>query len=390
MRIGAALSTLFDPAQAAIEAASTALDRLEGEGASLAVLVASREHAVAAETILEVTRKVAGAERVIGCVAEVVVGGAREVEEGPAVSVWLAALPEPPETFDMQFVRAGDGGVLAGYPIGSEVGPYLVMGDPFTFPMEHLLAYVNDRLPGTVVMGGMASGGLAPGQTRLFLDDRVVEEGAVGARLPGVRIHSLVSQGCRPVGSVYTVTRAEGNVIHELGGHPPLERIQEMVARLTPEDRLLVQQGLHIGRVIDPYKSEPVRGDFLVRGVIGSDPQTGAIAVGDRIEVGESVQFHVRDAATADEDLRELLGRAPADSAAGALLFTCNGRGTRLFSAPDHDAALVSDMLGGAALAGFNCAGEIGPVGGENFLHGFTASIALLTEDRPDESAADG
>jgi small ligand-binding sensory domain FIST len=142
--------------------------------------------------------------------------------------------------------------------------------------------------------------------------------------------------------------------------------------------------------VIDPYKSEPVRGDFLVRGVIGSDPQTGAIAVGDRIEVGESVQFHVRDAATADEDLRELLGRAPADSAAGALLFTCNGRGTRLFSAPDHDAALVSDMLGGAALAGFNCAGEIGPVGGENFLHGFTASIALLTEDRPDESAADG
>lgn len=380
MRVGAALSILTDPAQAAIEAASLALDRLKGAGPSLAVLVASREHAAAAETILQTTRKVAGAERVIGCVAEVVVGGAREVDEGPAVSVWLAALPEPPETFDLRFVRTDGGGVLAGYPIGSHVGPYLMMGDPFTFPMDHLLSHVNDRLPGTVVMGGMASGGLAPGQTRLFLDDRVVEEGAVGARLPGVRMHSLVSQGCRPVGNVYTVSRAEGNVIHELGGHPPLERIQEMAARLTPEDLLLVQQGLHIGRVIDPYKAEPVRGDFLVRGVIGSDPESGAIAVGDRIEVGESVQFHIRDAATADEDLRELLSQA-GEALAGALLFTCNGRGTRLFSAPDHDAALVSDMLGYPPLAGFNCAGEIGPVGGENFLHGFTASIALFTDD---------
>lgn len=374
-----------------MEAASIALGQLEGEDASLAVLVASRDHAASAETVLARIREVAGSARVMGCVAEVVVGGDREVEEGPAVSVWLAALPEPPETFALQFVRTGDGGVLAGYPIGSEAGPYLVIGDPFTFPMDHLLAYVNDRLPGTVVMGGMASGGLAPGQTRLFLDDRVIEEGAVGVRLPGVRIDSLVSQGCRPVGSVYTVTRAEGNVIHELGGHPPLARIQETVQRLTAEDRLLVQQGLHIGRVIDPYKSEPVRGDFLVRGVIGSDPQTGAIAVGDRIEVGESVQFHVRDAATADEDLRELLaGATTVDAASGALLFTCNGRGSRLFSVADHDASLVSRLLGAPPLAGFNCAGEIGPVGGMNFLHGFTASIALFTEGRPGEDPAEG
>lgn len=380
MKMGAGLSMQSDPSEAATAAASAALEQLEGVDPSLAVLVASRQHSSAAETILDITRKVAGAERVIGCIAEVVVGGAREVDDGPAVSVWLAALPEPAETFDLQFVRAGEGGVLAGYPIGSKGGPYLVMGDPFTFPMDHLLAYVNDRLPGTMVMGGMASGGMAPGQTRLFLDDRVLEEGAVGARLPGVRIQSLVSQGCRPVGSVYTVTRAEGNVIQELGGHPPLERIQETVARLDPGDRILVQQGLHIGRVIDPYKSEPVRGDFLVRGVIGTDPESGAIAVGDQIEVGESVQFHVRDAATADEDLRELLGRSGPATAAGALLFTCNGRGTRLFSVPDHDAALVSDMLGDPPLAGFNCAGEIGPVGGQNFLHGFTASIALFAE----------
>ena len=198
--------------------------------------------------------------------------------------------------------------------------------------------------------------------------------------MPGIRIRALVSQGCRPIGNVYAVTRAEGNVIHELGGRPPLQRLQELVGTLSPEDRELVGRGLHVGRVIDEYKAELGRGDFLIRGVMGVDPQSGALAVGDRIEVGETIQFHVRDAATADEDLRTLLQRE-AEPAAGALLFTCNGRGSRLFSVPDHDASLVSEKLGGLPLAGFNCAGEIGPVGGKNFLHGFTASIALFVED---------
>jgi small ligand-binding sensory domain FIST len=223
-------------------------------------------------------------------------------------------------------------------------------------------------------MGGMASGGIEPGDTRLFLDDRVVETGAVGARVPGIRIRALVSQGCRAIGNVYAVTRAEGNVIHELGGRPPLQRLQELVETLPPGDRELVGRGLNVGRVIDEYKAELERGDFLIRGVLGVDPQSGALAVGDKIEVGETIQFHVRDAATADEDLRTLLERE-AEPAAGALLFTCNGRGSRLFSVPNHDASLVSEKLGGLPLAGFNCAGEIGPVGGKNFLHGFTASI---------------
>jgi small ligand-binding sensory domain FIST len=190
----------------------------------------------------------------------------------------------------------------------------------------------------------------------------------------------LVSQGCRPIGRAFTVTRAEGNVIHELGGRAPLERLQELVEASSPRDRELLGRGLHVGRVIDEYITDPERGDFLVRGVLGLDPQTGALAVGEAIEVGQTIQFHVRDAETADEDLRTLLDGANG-TAAGALLFTCNGRGTRMFSVPNHDAALVSERLGGAPLAGFNCAGEIGPVGGKNFLHGFTASIALLDED---------
>ncbi|MGH2671757.1 MAG: FIST signal transduction protein, partial [Actinomycetota bacterium] len=255
----------------------------------------------------------------------------------------------------------------------------LLIGDPFSFPTDLLLEHLNERVPGTVVMGGMASGGTAAGETRLFLDDRVMDHGAVGVRLPGTRIRPIVSQGCRPVGNAYTVTQAEGNVVQGLGGRPPLERLRELVAMLPPGDRELLGRGLHVGRVIDEYKAEPGRGDFLVRGVVGVDQQSGAMAVGDEIEVGETIRFHVRDAESADEDLRTLLERE-AEPAAGALLFTCNGRGSRLFSVPDHDASLVSKMLGGPPLAGFNCAGEIGPVGGKNFLHGFTASVALLVD----------
>jgi small ligand-binding sensory domain FIST len=380
MRIGTALSIHGDPATAAAGAAAEAGARLGGADASLAIVVASQEHAPWAGSVLDAVRRTARPERVVGCVAEMVVEGDREVESGPAVAVWLASLPQPAETFHMEFVRTSEGGVFAGYRFEEGgPGPYLLIGDPYTFPTDPLLGHVNERAPGTVVMGGLASGGMRRGDTRLFLDDRVLDSGAVGARVPGTRIQPLVSQGCRPVGNPYTVTKAEGNVIHELGGVPPLQRLRELVAKLPPEDRELVGQGLHVGRVIDEHKAEPERGDFLVRGVIGVDPDSGALAVGDTIEVGETIRFHVRDAATADEDLRTVLERE-AEPAAGALLFTCNGRGSRLFSVPDHDASIVSEKLGGLPLAGFNCAGEIGPVGGKNFLHGFTASIALFAE----------
>src|SRR5712691_7839061 len=222
MRIGAALSTDPDPAKATSEAVEEARSRLGGREVSLALVVASRHHAASAEVVSEAVRVNAGPEGVIGCIADTVVGGDREVEDGPAVAVWLASLPKPVETFHMEFIRTSEGGVFAGYRF-EEVGPgpYLLVGDPFSFPTDLLLGHVNERVPGTVVVGGMASGGMGPGDTRLFLDDRVVETGAVGARVPGILIRALVSQGCRPIGSVYTVTRAKGNVIRELGGRPP-------------------------------------------------------------------------------------------------------------------------------------------------------------------------
>jgi small ligand-binding sensory domain FIST len=390
MKVGAGLSTDPVARSAAMEASRTAYGSLVGRTVDLAVVFASVHHASVADQVLDAVHEVASPDALIGCVGEAVVGGSREVEAEPAVSVWFGSLPKPAETFHMQFVSLPSGGAFAGWhfqPDETEdrVPVHLMICDPFTFPADLLLQHVNEAVPGALVIGGNASGGGQAGQTILFQDREIHREGAVGVRLPGaVSTRALVSQGCRPIGDALVVTRAEQNVVFELAGRPPLERLRETVAALSPPDRELVAHGLHVGRAIDEYKAELGTGDFLVRGVIGADPNTGAVAVGDHLEVGQTVRFHVRDAATADEELRALLeGEVGALSGrpAGALLFTCNGRGTRLFPTPDHDARLVSSYLGDVPLAGFFCAGEFGPVGGKNFVHGFTASLAVFLDD---------
>lgn len=380
---GAGLSTSADARTAGVEAAMAAREGLDGPP-SLAMLFVSAHHAERAEEVLDAVHEAVGPPALLGCVGQAVVGGSREVEEEPAVSVWLAGFGSEAEPFELQYAPGGEGGTITGWPPQGGGRTHLLLCDPFTFPADLLLSDLDQREPGTVVVGGLASGGAASGDTRLFLGTRVLRSGAAGIRLPeGVRVRTVVSQGCRPVGESFTVTRSEGNVIHELGGKPPVERVRELVASLPPDERDLLARGLLIGRVIDEYKPAFERGDFLVRGVIGADADSGAIAVGDAIPVGHTVRFHVRDARTADEDLRALLSEVDAPPA-GALLFTCNGRGSQMFAVPDHDASVVSAELGGPPLAGFFCAGEVGPVGGRNFLHGFTASVALF------EAAGDG
>ena len=245
--------------------------------------------------------------------------------------------------------------------------------DPFTFPPNHLLAHLNADVAGTHVMGGIASGGLAFRQTRMFLDDRVLSQGAVGAYLPGAEIHPLVSQGCRRIGHPFTVTAAEGSLVQELGGRPAMTRLQDLAASLSGRDRDLLAEGLQVGRVINEYGTDWRQGDFLIRGVIGAQPETGAIAVGDEVEVGQTLQFNVRDADSADQDLQRILEQEAAalggHRPAGALLFTCNGRGSRMFPEPDHDARLLAKLLGDIPVAGFFCAGELGPVGGQIPAH---------------------
>src|SRR6201992_2231884 len=347
MKAGAALVLTADPAEAARQAAQQARAALGAEPPAFAVLFASAHFHITAPALIEAVAAQLRPVPLIGCVAEAVARNAREVDSEPAVALWLAAGVGPVETFSMQFVRTASGGAFGGYQFGpGRAGGCLMISDPFTSPPESLRSHLNEHAAGTLVMGGMASGGLGAQRSRLFLDGRVLAEGAVGAYLPDTEIPPLVSQGCRPVGEPFTVTAAEGNLVQKLGGRPAMSRLQDLAASLSDEDRELLVQGVQVGIVINEYGGERRQGDFLIRGILGAQPETGALAVGDEVEVGQTLQFHVRDAKSADRELQHILetettalgGQRPA----GALLFTCTGRGSRLFADPSHDTGLMA------------------------------------------------
>jgi small ligand-binding sensory domain FIST len=367
-----------------VEAAGQARGELAGEAPSLAVLLGSRSHTEHALDVLNAVQEMVGPPALIGCIAQAVVAGSHEIEDDAAVAVWLAS-GLAAETFQLDFIRTGSGGLLAGYRFERSAHDlYLLLPDPYTFPSNLLIEHLNTDLPGTTVVGGVVSGGLGPGNTRLFRDRDVLTSGAVGVRLPGVHSVPIVSQGCRPIGHPYVVTGADGALVTELGGRSPLQRLRETVAGLQPEEQELVSHGLQIGIVADEHLAVPGQGDFMIRGLLGVDSSTGAIEIGEAVEVGGTVQFQIRDAAGADKDLRLAVERAGAQLAgrpAGALLFTCNARGRRMFGVADHDASTIEELLGGIPLAGFFAAGEIGPLAGRNALHGFTASMALFIDD---------
>jgi small ligand-binding sensory domain FIST len=324
-------------------------------------------------------------------VGESIVGNDREIEGQPALSLWLARWTARVEAtpFHLTLERTPEGLSLMGWPdvlFGADSSPpsILLLGDPYTFPTDVFLNQMNEDSPGVRVLGGMASGIRGPGQCRLLQDNVVRNQGAVGVVLQGpLGLRSIVSQGCRPIGRHMVITKAEDDIILELSGRPPLEVLRELWPTLTPREQELFQQGLHIGRVLNEYRDEFQRGDFLVRNVLGLDRSTGALRLTDRVRVGQTVQFHVRDAETADEDLHALLQldlSAHAKLPRGALLFSCNGRGSRLFRQPNHDAGAIRGETGAIPLAGFFAQGELGPVGGKNCIHGFTASVALFEE----------
>ncbi|MCI0345721.1 MAG: FIST C-terminal domain-containing protein, partial [Chloroflexi bacterium] len=378
LAIGSGLATDPDPLHAVEAACADARAGLGGAVCDLAVVFLSPHHIERVGDAVAALHAAIRPRVLIGCTGMWIVGGAREVEDAPAVSVFAAGLPDTQVVpFALEYARTPDGETFLGWPDELPAdATALALADPFTFPTDDWLGRLADTHPALAVIGGMASGGRTPGHHRLIADTEVRNGGCVGVLIGGrVKLRSLVSQGCKPVGRPYAVTAAERNVMLSLGGSTPIERIRETYAAADAPDREAMQLGLHVGRVVDEYKTAFGRGDFVIRNVLGADESSGAVAVGDVVTIGETVQFHVRDAASADEDLRSMVGAAPRPE--GALLFTCNGRGTRLFGVPDHDAAIVSDSFG-APLAGFFCNGEIGPVGGRNFLHGFTASLALF------------
>jgi small ligand-binding sensory domain FIST len=378
------LSVRQSSTDALSEVVAEAQAALAGRRAALACLFVTMHHADRLGEFGREIRKLGLAEHVIGVTSESVIGGEHEVERDAGLALWLLDLPG----VEVQPVRSGfEDGLFLGWndppAVEDESSRALILlADPFSFPADDFLARLNQRRNGFRIIGGMASGAQKRGHNRLVIDDEEYRTGAVGAIVSGqITIRTVLSQGCRPIGRHMIVTKSEGNLVRELGRRPAMEVLHELFAELEGPDRDRVRRGLHLGRVINEYQESFGPGDFLVRNVLGSDG-AAAIAVNDNVRVGQTVQFHVRDASTADEDLRGMLSAAaatPEQSApAAALLFSCNGRGSRMFEMPHHDIATVHEVLGPVPTAGFFAMGEIGPVARDNFLHGFTASIGLF------------
>jgi small ligand-binding sensory domain FIST len=384
VHIGAGLSTSPDHRAGALEAALAARDGLAGEPCDLAVVFTSGRHLAAPEAVLEAIHEALAPAQLAGCAAGGVLAARREVEDGTAVAVWAGHLGGgAAAAFHAEVEELEEGtGALAGMPDLDGAAGAILLADPATFPTDAVLRFLSEAAPAVPLVGGLASARTAGGTAALFLGTEVLDEGAVGVRLDGVEVLPCVSQGAAPIGPELTITAAEGHVITQLAGKPALEKLRETIEALPPGDLALVQGGLLVGIVVDSNKPDYVQGDFLVRGLVGADPETGQVAVAADVRPGQVLRLHARDAERADRDLREALGvrmralggRPPA----GALVFACNGRGRGLFGRGDHDAEAVDDELAGAPAAGFFAAGEIGPVGGETFLHGFTATVAVF------------
>ncbi len=324
---------------------------------------------------------------VLGCTAEGTIGVDQELERTPSMSLLVASLPDvnirpfymKQEQLENAFDQHDWERMVAVAPESKPI--FIALADPFRFSVHEFVDQINEMFPGSPLVGGIASAAHEPGQNRLILNGDIYHEGLVGVALTGrLVVDTVVSQGCRPIGKSFVVTKGDRNIIRELGGMPALEQLHNVLVDLSPEDEQLAKQSLFVGSAIDEYKEVFTRGDFLIHNIIGVDRKNGAIGIAGPARVGATVQFHVRDAASADEDLQSLLAPHHGRDVKGAMLFGCNGRGTHMWPAPGHDVGVLREKLGDVPVAGAFCGGEFGPVGGKNFVHGFTASIALFSE----------
>lgn len=386
LQFATALSRKTDTEAATRDLADAILMQIGTAPIDLAFVFFSSHHAAKTSMISAMLQKDLRAKVCLGCSGEGVIAGAEEIEAAAAMTIWVACLPGVTVTpLHLSVSHLQDQIHMPGWPDpGLEESTFLLLADPFSTPMQEVLSLMTDRYPQGKVVGGLAGGGRDAGENRLLLNDQVFDGGVVGVQLTGpIAVRTVTSQGCRPIGERFVVTRAEGNLIHELGGVSALKRLQDVFESLGGAQRRDAHRALHLGIVIDEHKSHFERGDFLVRNLIGADQQAGAVAIGDVVQEGQTVQFHLRDAKSASDDLHFLLAADRAkhrNPPLGALLFSCCGRGEGLFGQPHHDSGVVQERLGVLPTAGFFAQGEIGPVGGRNFLHGYTASVVIFSE----------
>ena len=391
MQCHVAVSQDSNPQQAAQVVSRSVHDAFGGIGCDFACVFFSPHFTEDVQSLVEIIRKNFSPKILIGCMGAGVIGGTQEIEEHPGLVLWGLSNPSMQITpFHLTPKKHGEEFSLEGWPDMLEEHAasrtFLLFADPFSTPVDELFTLLDHHAPGSSAIGGIASGGMDEGESRLVLNEHIFESGVVGVAIQGgVEIRTVVSQGCQPIGERYVVTKVDRNVVQELGGIPPLERLETTLKALGESERQQAANGLQVGIAMDEHRAEFGQGDFLIRGLLGADRQSGYLAIADFVKEGQTIQFHIRDAHAAGADLTGLLSRerlaSPNDQPKGALLFSCNGRGQQFFQTPHHDVAAVHQHMGMLPIAGFFAGGEIGPVGGKNFLHGYTASMALFYDN---------
>ncbi|AFY69770.1 protein of unknown function DUF1745 [Thalassoporum mexicanum PCC 7367] len=392
------LSTKVSLEAALEDVTQQVLRGLQGRSPDIGFLFASNTFASEYPRLLPLLEEKLKIQYLIGCSGGGIIGNGQELEDLPAISLTVANLPlAGAKTF---YLDEDDLPDLDSPPdrwhelIGIEVNQqpnFVILGDPFSFPVNDLLQGLDFAYPSAVKVGGLASGG-GLGTNSLFCShDRqtyqLYRKGLVGMALwGGITIDAVVAQGCRPIGEALQVSECDRNIILSLDDRPPLEALQDIVSELNERDRELAKHSLFVGVVMNEFKQSTEQGDFLIRNIIGVDPKTGAIAVGDRVRPGQRIQLHLRDADASAADLEENLSRyktqvdndQTASAPTAALVFSCMGRGERLYGKPNFDSIVFAKHIGEIPVGGFFCGGEIGPVGGTTFLHGYTSVFGIF------------
>ena len=390
MKWSSAVSENPSLGEAIAECAAKIREELGGQSSDLAIVFPSAHHAAEFDRVPVLVSEHLEPRTLIGCSAGGVIGAGREVEHRPGIAMTAVHLPDVElSTFHIEdeALPDGDAGPEAWEALVNTTAAqdphFLLLADPFTTRGEHLVMGLDYAFPKSVKIGGLASGAHQPGGNALYLSDRVYGSGAVGIAMHGdLVVDSVVAQGCRPIGQPMQVTGCHVNLLLELNGQTSIQMLKEIFEGVGERDRELAQHSLFLGVIMDELKESPQLGDFLIRNIVGVDPQRGALAIGEVLKEGQTVQFHLRDAETSSQDLDAMLEqyarRQPIYEEAGALLFSCLGRGSHLYGRADHDTDMFREKLGRMPLTGFFCNGEIGPVGGTTFLHGYTSAFGIF------------
>ena len=380
-RVAEAYSANPSTAQAVREVASSVAESLGGNP-DLAAVFFTPSHAEGAHLIREgLNRKLGEIDALIGCSSNCLIGGGAEHEIGPGLSLWAARLPGTQvQAFDLKLTPGEQQRYVRGWP---DVGPeasVVLLADPGSFPIDSFLTSLREGGKYPTLIGGLVT---APPTPCLLANEVIKNSGAVGFVMAGaMRLEPVISQGCRPIGPMFRITRCVDNVVLELDGESAYDRLETLVDNLPEAESIRFRKSPHVGLCMN--ENAPDGGsNFLVRAIMGLEPGQGAVAVPEEVEMGQMLQFHARDGVEAHQDLESLLAMTSGyfTEPAGALLFDCMGRGPSLFGRRDHDIELVHQHWPDLPVSGFHASGEIGPLGGAPFVHRFTASMGLLVPD---------